>query len=123
MMWLNSKVSGGHRSSLLKRILFFLVILCFLAAFNFVFVGDATEPEPEDGEHPWDDFFNTNWNSSPSDSTGTDDLLTFPFGAGFGSGIIFHFHMGSAGQDGGLEKGKVFGPASKSRGYLFIFIK
>lgn len=119
MRWLNSKVSGGHRSSLLKRILFFLVILCFLVAFNFVFVGDATEPEPEDGEHPWDDFCNTDWNQSPSDSTETDYFLTFPFG--FGSGIIFH--MRSAGQDYGLGEGKVFGPAQKNRGRLFIFIK
>lgn len=121
MMWLTSKVSGGFRSSLLKQILFFWVILCFLAAFNFVFVGNATDPLPEDGEHPWDDFFHTDCNSTTSDSTGADDFLTFSFGFGSGPGIIFQ--MWSAEPDGSMEKGEVFGPAQKNRGLLFIFIK
>jgi len=117
MMWLDSKVSGGHRSSLLKRILFLLVTVCFLVAFNFVFVGDATEPV--DGEHPWDDLCNIDWDQSPSDSTDTDDFFMFPFG--FGSGFIFH--MWYPGQDDGLEEVKVFGPSQRNRGHLFIDIK
>jgi hypothetical protein len=118
MMWLNSKLSGGHRSSMLKQILFFAFILCFLVAFSLSFAGDDGG-QPEDGEHPWDDLCNTDWNRTYSDTTETDEFLTFPFGCGSG----FIFHMQSPVQDGGWEQGKVFGPAQKNRGYLFIFIK
>ncbi|MCK4404773.1 MAG: hypothetical protein KAW02_06745 [candidate division Zixibacteria bacterium] len=119
MMWLNSKAFGDHRFFLLKQILLFSVILCFLVVFNLSFADELIDPGSPDWEHPWDDACNTEVEQNPEDPLETDDWLMFQFG--FGSWIIIH--LKSAGQQDGFGEEKAFGPSEKNRGTLLILIK
>ena len=64
MRWLDLQMPGSRRFFLLKRILLFSVILCFLAVFNISFADDVTDPPP-DWEHPWDDVCETDCDQNP----------------------------------------------------------
>ncbi len=115
MRWFNSKAFGSHGLFLLKRILLFSILLCFLAAFNLSFADEATDPEPE-WEHPWDDMCGTEGNQNPPETGG---MLLFQFG--FDSWIIIHLQSAGYGDD--VEEEKVFGPSEKNHGNLLIFVK
>jgi hypothetical protein len=118
MRWLNSKALGGHRFFLLKRILLFSVMLCFLVVFNLSFADELTDPDDPDWEHPWDDLCNTG-SQNPDDPSDTDNVLIFQFGFDFW--IIIYPQ--APGQKNGFEEEKAFGPTEKNRGHLLIFVK
>jgi hypothetical protein len=118
MMWLNSKALGSHRFFLLKRILLFSILLCFLAAINLSFADEVTDPEPE-WEHPWDDMCGTDWNQNPQNPPETGGMLLLQFG--FDSWIIFHLQSVGQGNDFGEEK--ILGPSEKNCGNLLIFVR
>ena len=108
MRWLNSKAFGGHRFFLLKQILLFSVILCFLVTFNLSFA-----------EHPWDDLHNSESDQGSEEPPEADDVLMLQFGFDFW--IIIHLQ--SAGQKDGFQEEKAFGPSEKNRGHLLILIE
>jgi hypothetical protein len=118
MMWLNLKIPGGHRSSWMKQILLFSVILCLLVAFNPSRADDLTDPGSPDWGHPWDDPAGAN--DDPSDPPEEDDALLLQFG--FHPGIIILLQPAEQKED--FEAGRSSGPAEKkNRGHLFILIK
>ena len=119
MMWLNSKLSDGHRSFLLKQLLFFSVILCFLIAFNLSFAEELTDPGSTDSEHPWDEVCEHDGDRDPPDPREIDNVLMIKFG--FGPWVIIH--MQSAEQKDGFGTEKAFRPVEKNRGHLLILIK
>jgi hypothetical protein len=116
MMWLSSKIPKGHRSSWLKPILLFAVILCFLTVFNFTVAEELNDPGSPNWGHPWDDPAGAeDNNSNPSE----DDALFLQIG--FDAGIIILFQSGT--QEENPQVGRSFASARKSRGHLLILIK
>jgi len=119
MRWVNSKALGDHRFFLLKRILLFSVMLCFLVVFNLSLADELTDPDGPDWEHPWDDLYYNGSQQNPDDPSDTDDVLTFQFGFDFW--IIIYPQ--TPGQKNGFEEEKAFGPKEKNRGPLLIFVR
>jgi hypothetical protein len=119
MMWLNSKIPGGHRSSWMKRILLFSIIVCFLVAFNFSFADELTDPDDPEWEHPWDDVCSTESDPDPSDRPVADDVFMLRFG--FAPGVIILLQP--AEQEQGFEKGRSNTPSEKNRRHLLILIE
>jgi hypothetical protein len=119
MKWHSSKISGNHGSSWLKPILPFLLLLCFLVAFNLSFADGPLDSNPQNLEHPWDDSPHAEFHRSSTASTGTYDPVMLPLGVGLR--IIVHVQPVTQKEDGGA--GKVFAPSEKNRGNLFIFIR
>lgn len=117
MKWLNCKIPEGHRSSWMKRILLFSVILCFLVAFNLSLADDLTDPGSPDWGHPWDDPAGSG--EDPPDPPEGDDALLIQFG--FHPGVIVLLVPG--GQDRDFEAGRSCAPVEKNRGRLYILFK
>jgi hypothetical protein len=117
MMWLSTKIPEGHRSSWLKLILLFSVILCFLMVFNFTLAEELTDPGSPNWGHPWDDPAGSEGNSPnpPED----DDALLLQIG--LDTGIIILFQPGT--QEENPQVGRSFACAKKNRGLLLILIR
>lgn len=119
MRWLSSKISGNYRSSWLKQILFFSILLCFLSAFNLS-RAQANPPDSTEFEHPWDDLCLSVIQPGPSHPPPSINLCIFKFGPG--AWIIIQ-PVVRWGQKDGLGKGKVSGPVEKNRSHLFILFR
>jgi hypothetical protein len=118
MRWLNLQMPGSRRFFLLKRILLFSVILCFLAVFNLSFADDLTDPPP-DWEHPWDDVCETGWDQNPEGPPQSDGVILFHFGFDSWMMIIFQ----SAGEVDEVGEEKALAPSEKDRGNSLIFVR
>jgi hypothetical protein len=112
-----SKISGSHGSSWLKPILLFLLLLCFLAAFNLSFADGPLDPQ--NLEHPWDDLPHAEKHRSSPTSGRTYDPLMLPLGVG----LRIIVHVQPVIQKENLGASKVFAPSEKNRGHLFVFIR
>ncbi len=120
MRWIGSTACGDPRFFLIKRILLFSVILCFLVAFNVGLADDLTDPNP-DWEHPWDDLDHQDPDGvSPDDPPHEGDDLVLQFG-GFDFWIIVHLQL--APDRDGQEKHKTLGSAQKRRGHVYMLIR
>lgn len=117
MMWLNPKIPEGHRSSWMKRILLFSVILCFLVVFNLSLADELTDPDSPNWGHPWNDPAGSG--EGPSDPPADDDALLVQFG--FNHGIILL--LAPAGQERSFEAGRSCAAAHKGSGRLFILVR
>jgi hypothetical protein len=117
MKWLSFKIPKGHRSSWLKPILLFAVILCFLMVFNPTIADELTDPGSPNWGHPWDDPAGAEDNNpNPPEE---DDAMLLQIG--IDGGIIILFQSGK--QEENLQAGRPFASAKKSRGHLLILIK